>query len=157
MTFRRIIEIEQERSTSISSHQTFRKHVFRDAPPAAKRDRSISMLQTTSKIYPSSSQQRNVRRTISKLKRKREYARDDDLELDLHLENIRRVRITTVARGITEKFKALFGYFEEGGTPEPAFCCGLRTKDVRYMVSRNHNLSREARADTVSEPRMKAA
>jgi hypothetical protein len=73
-------------------------------------------------------------RQLAAKPKRRDLKRDRDagFEVDLHLENIRNVRIQTISRGYTKKFPALFAYFEEGGVPEPAFCWGFRTKEVSW-------------------------
>lgn len=143
MIFRRIIEIDEDKSLKIQSHQRpYGKSVLTEEEPATT-DEVIRPFPITENIgqilpvFPSLVQKEIRQLTGPRLKRKREYARDDELEIDLHLENIRRVRIQTVSRGYTEKFKAMFAYFEEGGKPEPVICFGFRTKDVgRSLRSR---------------------
>jgi hypothetical protein len=138
MIFRRVIEIEQDESPKIYSHQTHQKHIlYKEGSPDRNKDTNlISTAKFPTQILTDSYPQEIKQQTASNRKRKREYARDDDLELDLHLENIRRVRIQTVSRGVTERFEVMFGYFEEGGKPEPAFCHGFRTKDVGHILSK---------------------
>lgn len=68
--------------------------------------------------------------SLAPKKRKREIDYCGFDELEIHEENIRRVRVQTTSRGVTKRFRALFGYFEEGGVPEPAFCYGFRTSEV---------------------------
>ncbi|KAH8803467.1 hypothetical protein F5884DRAFT_508116 [Xylogone sp. PMI_703] len=128
MTFRRIIEIEGD----ISSKSQVDKppHGPSNKPKSPTRNQEISpgpavQLQQLSGSTP----EENKQQVAINRKRKREYARDNELDLDLHLENIRRVRIRTVSRGVTERFEVLFGFFEENGKPEPAFCYGFRTED----------------------------
>ena len=132
MTFRRIIKIEEDESPEIHGRHISQSTILhKDSPltrnnnanffPTAELPREMLML---------SNPEGFGHHTIPNRKRKREYARDGELELDLHVDNIRRVRIQTMSRGVTKRFEVMFGYFEEGGKPEPALCCGFRTEDV---------------------------
>jgi hypothetical protein len=108
MIFRRIIEIEETEPPR--SHRQVRHN------PALYKERVEA--NNTGATFPSATGsqikmlggpnwQETKQKTALNRKRKREYARSDELELDLHLENIRRVRIQTVSRGITERFEGL--------------------------------------------------
>jgi hypothetical protein len=132
MTFRRIVKIEEDQSPKIHSHQTHHNPPFHkeESQASGKSVNFFPTIEFQAQALTHSKPQDIKQQTAPNLKRKREYARDDELELDLHLENIRRVRIQTVSRGVTKRFEVMFGYFEEDGKPEPAFCCGFRTKDV---------------------------
>jgi hypothetical protein len=144
MTFRRIITIEEqleEKPSESYNDQIRHEPVLENEEPLAtrKKDTVRSSTESTNQTVPVAHQQQN-QQTILTRKRKREYARDGELGLDLHLENIRRVRIQTVSRGYTKKFRAMFGYFEEGGKPESAFCWGFRTKDVSLSCCSNDQI-----------------
>jgi len=139
MTFRRVITVADDISPEPFHEKTYPQVVTR-------RDREYSLTAVDEipgtavaiehRMNSDSFFERHQRNTVlvdypsAKRKRKREYSHDEDLGLELQQENIRRVRIQTVSRGMTQKCRALFGYFEEGGRPEPAFCCGFRTSDV---------------------------
>ena len=133
MTFRRIIQIEEEKLAKDQSRQLNPKLVeYKRAPSAPNESYNMfSLTESAKTVDLTTSWPQREQLIARKRKRKRRGGvHDRELELDLQFENIRRVRITTVSRGITKRFEVMFGYFEEGGKPEPAFCCGFRTKDV---------------------------
>jgi len=138
MTFRRLIEIEED--ASLHSDETHLEPTpHNNGPPA--RNKSANLFSTTEfpmHTLTNYNTQEVEEQTAPNRKGRREYARDADaeLELELQLENIRRVRIRTVSRGVTERFEVMFGYFEEGGKPEAAFCCGFRTMDVGLSLQK---------------------
>ncbi|TAQ90368.1 hypothetical protein B7494_g1329 [Chlorociboria aeruginascens] len=131
MTFRRIINIEDEESSKPYVEEIHQLDISTDDKPRASFHSPQSGIQSASDMLQpqNSTMVADTSPATRKRKRKREYAHDDDLESKLQEDNIRRVRIKTISRGMTEKCKVFFGYFEEGTQPDPAFCCGFRTGD----------------------------
>jgi hypothetical protein len=98
MTFRRIVQIEEDKRSKIYNHEAQLKVVKYEEEPTSATEgyKVVSLTKSAGQVNPISVQRQNEQQIPRPGKRKREH-RDDELELDLHLENIRRVRITTVS------------------------------------------------------------
>lgn len=157
MTFRRIIEIEEDESPQLYGDPTHQEPVLHEEASLVSTNASLfSKIEAPGQASKNYKPRQIEQKITQNRRRKREYARDDELELDIHLDNIRRVRIQNVSRGVTDRFDVMFGYFEEDGQPESALCYGFRTQeDESCLIIELGDNKSNALCDTITQQMFK--
>ncbi|KAF4627334.1 hypothetical protein G7Y89_g10823 [Cudoniella acicularis] len=164
ITFRRIIKIEDDKEVCKSCNQEKIPEAGVEEKPLLAAIAPLQLLDSTldTNTSPSAIEERQnpspsmAGNVSGSGKRKREYAGDNELGLELHQDNIRRVRVQTLSRGITKRCRAFFGYFEEEGRPEPAFCYGFRTsEDESCLIVEFEDTKNAALCETINEQAFK--